>query len=428
MSQDPPGTRAPAGPKRASKRGARRRRKRRSGPRSVDAERPLEGADPYLEVVRALRRLVTGGERSTGAPGDPATIDLRVSVPVAERAAEHLAARQLEARVEAARRDLRVKEQAFTPGRVYCLRCGEAACAHSFPPTSRTVFAGYTPTGLPRWTDWAELLLERRDPDVQRVHARPPGLVVREVAADDLTERVLDIYARDEAGVRLWGQVDAGWFLVPKRLGGGRLAVSLQVISVRGEEREWRFGLNVLGTLDGGQSLEALLEHWHVLPWAETAAWGRGVLRNVESAANAGREESESVTGEVWQRRARGLSSALARRLEKTGRTALRRTEHAKQRSREARPVGKALADLAEARRDQVLYDVERQTFVVLGERGRAHVFSPEGRLVTSIRYTPASIERRVARGHWRRAKGREITSLREACRTLRGARSAASS
>ena len=70
--------------------------------------------------------------------------------------------------------------------------------------------------------------------------------------------------------------------------------------------------------------------------------------------------------------------------------------------------------DLARARPEQLLYDSRRETFVVLGERGRAHVFNPKGKLVTSIRYSPESIERRRKNGHWRAASLEELDGLRK--------------
>ena len=64
---------------------------------------------------------------------------------------------------------------AFRPGHAYCHRCESVACEHSRPGSSRQVFVGYTPTGLPRWEDFAQQCLERKHPQVDRLYDDPPS-------------------------------------------------------------------------------------------------------------------------------------------------------------------------------------------------------------------------------------------------------------
>ena len=73
-----------------------------------------------------------------------------------------------------------------------------------------------------------------------------------------------------------------------------------------------------------------------------------------------------------------------------------------------------ALADLARAHGENLLFDTRRETLVVVGERGRAHVFNLAGKLVTSVRYNPEIIERRRQNGVWRPAAAEEIRKVRE--------------
>lgn len=51
----------------------------------------------------------------------------------------------------------------------------------------------------------------------------------------------------------------------------------------------------------------------------------------------------------------------------------------------------------------------------MLGARGRAHLFSPAGKHVTSIRFDPPAIERRRDRKRWRPASRDEIDALQAA-------------
>jgi len=50
----------------------------------------------------------------------------------------------------------------------------------------------------------------------------------------------------------------------------------------------------------------------------------------------------------------------------------------------------------------------------VVGDRGRAHVFNLAGKLVTSVRYNPESIEKRRKNGLWRPAANEEVRTVRE--------------
>jgi hypothetical protein len=72
-----------------------------------------------------------------------------------------------------------------------------------------------------------------------------------------------------------------------------------------------------------------------------------------------------------------------------------------------------ALADLARATPENLLVDTRRATLVVVGDRGRAHVFNQQGKLVTSVRYSPAIIEKRRQNGLWRLAGAEEVSALR---------------
>ena len=119
-------------------------------------------------------------------------------------------------------------------------RCGGGDCAHAVPGGPREVFAGYGPTGLPRFADLGQFLLERGDPRVDRLFAEPPALLAHTVPGEDLARGVLDAFRDQTTGFRLHGQVVAGWYRVTDPATGGRepLAVTLQVVSTRAPARD----------------------------------------------------------------------------------------------------------------------------------------------------------------------------------------------
>ena len=351
---------------------------------------------------------------------------------------------EVDADLDAALAALVAHRAAFRPGAVFCLRCGGAECAHALPGGPREVFAGYGKTGLPRFLDLAQLLLERGDPRVDRLYDEPPALLAHTVLGRDLAAELLPAYRASEAGHRLHGQVIAGWWRVPGESGRREsLALTFQIASTRpaapGGGGRRRFGLNVLGRAPGGRPLADLLDPLGELPWAAAVRWAQGEIEAIErgeaeaaqgggSDASGVKEKNEKAAGEGGgsKREARrhaarardarlaGVLNGLARRLEKDRRASERKTHHARERhAQRDRPTDMALADLARAGDEAVLVDRRQETLVVLGDRGRTHVFSPAGKHVTSIRYQPEAIERRRKRDLWRPAAPEEVAALR---------------
>lgn len=303
------------------------------------------------------------------------------------------------------------------PGRVYCLRCQSAHCEHAAPTDSRQVFTGYGPTGLPRFTDFGQWRLALRDPRVDQLYQEAPAGASPLTALSSESELVRDLlpafYQRpnDPLGYRLHGQVSAGWYRGrdPKGI-FHPFAVSFQIVSSRHGSRGRRFGLNVVGVGPGGEPLEALADRMGTggIPWSLPVRWVQQILATLDPSPHRRQLPPEQLEG-----RLEGLLDGLARRLDKGFRGQERRTVHAQQRHDAGdRPTRMALADLSQAHPEKLLFDVRRKTLIVLGERGRAHVFNLEGKLVTSIRYTPASIERRRQDDFWRPATADEVATV----------------
>lgn len=393
-------------------------------------------------------------------------LELAVAVPAAVRGVRFAElAGEVDAALDAALGALVAHRAAFRPGAVFCLRCGTAECVHAAPGGPREVFAGYGKTGLPRFLDLAQLLLERGDPRVDRLYDEPPALLAHTLRGRDLAADLLPAYRDSAAGHRLHGQVAAGWWRVPGDNGRREpLALTFVVASTRPAGGRRRFGLNVLGRAPGGGPLADLVDPLGELPWAAAVRWAQGEIEAIERAeaeeaaagngattpgaaarragdaagpdAEAGRTNGGGgqpgggkrpggggrAAREARRRAARtrddrllAVLNGLARRLEKDRRAAERKTKHARERhARGDRPTDMALADLARAGVEEVLVDRRQDTLVVLGDRGRTHVFSPAGKHVTSIRYPPEAVARRRQRDLWRPAAPEEVAALRE--------------
>lgn len=325
----------------------------------------------------------------------------------------------------------------FRPGHVFCLRCGSSECEHAPLPSERSTFAGYGPSGVPRFLDFPQWLMERGDPRAASLYGEDgPRRLDRVVAASatgaELTSGLLDVFRDRSSEYRLHGQVTAGWFRATDARGHGTpLAATFQVVSSRPPGNRRRLGLNVLVRGPGGEPTEHLYDRLGTIPWSTEVRWAQSVLTSIETGlgkkrgkkrnkhrgkAPAEKQEASPAEGALAHADARieGLLQSLARRLEKGRRAQERRTRHADERHDQGdRPTRMALSDLAQAKDEDVLLDTRSRTFVVLGERGRSHVFNRQGKLVTSVRYSTDAIERRRTGGRWKPMPKDEVAALR---------------
>lgn len=305
----------------------------------------------------------------------------------------------------------------FRPGHAFCHRCGGAACEHSEPPSARHVLIGYAPTGTPRWEDFAQVCLEMRHPEVDRLYEDPPAFVTLVDDAATLRSRLLGAFEAPE--YELLGQVRAGFFPVRAREGEGRgvLAVTFQAAGACGRSGRSRLGLNILGKMPGGEPLDLLWDRSRDVPWSRAVRWAQAAL----ATAGGGPTGRGGAAGrrEELERRVEGILRGLARRLERERRGCARRTSHAEERHRSGeRPTRKALDDIRGARAEEILADERNGTLVVPGERGRIHFFTTDGKLVSSVRYSRDAIERKRKLGVWRDASRSEAEAF---LRLLRG-------
>jgi hypothetical protein len=382
---------------------------------------PQDRAARVLEDLRILAREsaeragLTRGERS---PVEALVVPLVVSLDRdgvsrgSLREADRLV-RDIAARVDEALRGA----GAFHPGRVHCFQCDASDCPHGVPGSPTETFAGWVATGKPEWIDFANLLLERGDPRVDRLYAPSPEVVAIAMRGRDLHGRLLGAIGRDRSFAVL-GQVAAG--LIPGDFGAGRgpearVALTLQVIETRFAGGGRRLRLNLLGT-----TLDEVSA-------ASEGGGGRGSAERLRRLIILARERLDLLgrAAAVAERRGRPLDLEaqaeplllhLRTELERVFRDAGHRTRHAVERHLDGgRPTDTALVDARRAPVERLRYDEQRKTVVVLGPRGRAHVFSPDGRHVTSLSLGPAEAERKGGQHRWRPLTGPEADDFRKA-------------
>jgi hypothetical protein len=301
----------------------------------------------------------------------------------------------------------------FRPGHAYCHRCEGGMCEHSQPPSSRHVFTGYAQTGTPRWLDLAQFCLERKHPEVDRLYNDTPAFVTIVSGSDELHRGMLGVFR--QGSYELLGQVIGGFFTVPTRLEEGRgvLALTVQAAASRSRNGGHRYGLNILGRSPSGDGLEMLWERQKELPWRKAVGWAQSALNSLPGRVSRTRSGSRGISRQELDRRVDGIMHSLARRLERDSRARLRRTGHAEQRHASGeRPTRKAIDDARSVGIEALMCDEHSNTLVVLGDRGRTHFFTPDGKHVSSVHYKKDAIARKITKDLWRQATAEELAGL----------------
>ena len=339
----------------------------------------VEGVDPlsmprYLEL--SLRVPLDGGNDIRHAAGT--------------------AVEQISQRV----REVREHEKALRPGAVFSYFAGSAHAEGCRPTEPRQVFDGYSSTGKPVFSDFVTMAIERKDPHIEQLLAGEEIVLTRVSMGRVLRTQQLAEFGGNSPVVKILGQVDAGLF---RTLGAaGRCAYSFQLLRGTTLEGRVRLRLHWVGAVDPMDLADpALLQ---IL-----SRFQRHL--DVEALRLQGQLQHGEVDEEAF---VLPMLQEFAQRLQSRTRNTGRRTQHGLERSEAGqRPTSRAYPDAGEASDDAILWDVDQGTVVVVGQKGRVHVFSPQGKHVTSVTMQGHAIERRRHMGRWRLAEPEERGEFR---------------
>jgi hypothetical protein len=317
---------------------------------------------------------------------------------------------------------LRAERAAFQEGRVFCFRCGQAQCEHAAPRSSLAVFAGYSAVGQPEWRDLVQVAVDAGDPRAASLYAEAPAVLAFVQAGRDLRRHQLPAFGRATRQYAILGQVVAGYlplgrFALPIGAETDRTALTVQAVQTADETGRTRLRLNAIAAgLTSDQWLELGASPWRPDLFRALAQAGRAVT-SLDTQLDGARETG---LGSLLAR-VPAVLSRLARGLEQDARRATVRTQHAEARREGRRPVHTAWADALAAPAERLYRDEKHGTWVACGRQGRAHVFSAEGRHVTSFVLPPDGAAFRVRTGRWRGLTPEEAEALRTALRARRG-------
>ncbi len=386
--------------KRSDKRGERESRPARRG-KSGRGPKTQHHATRAVEALSSLATSLLEVE-GVDALAKPRWMEISVRVPLDyRRDSKKAAAATVESLLKKVH-EVFEHERALVRGAVHCYFSGSSAADHCRPSSSREVFEGYSSTGRPEFVDFVTSAIERRAKGVEELADGKSVIVANVAMGRVLRTAQLVEFGKGSPVYRILGQVDAGLFDV---LGADeKAAFSFQLLRGSTLEGRPRLRINPVGKCDladlADPSVGLIIQRFQSRLDADS-------LRLAGLEANGQPEE----TAEEF---ALPLLQDLARQLVSQARRKGRRTEHAVERAEASqRPTAKAYDDARSVSDDQILRDDEQGTLIILGSKGRVHVFSPDARHVTSVVMTGSNIQKRRTQGRWFPAEPEERGEFR---------------
>jgi hypothetical protein len=472
-----PATASPTGEKKAGDRPRRDRPKRKRGPKPDRAGRPERGARPerggrnergakpqarrtpselMVEALRDLASVYVGLRARTGfhsGPLDQGEVEFSFRLPLKQRdippVAESLMA-SLRSRLE---QDMLAKGF-LVPGRAWNFQSESFEDDICRPSDPRQVLVSYGQEGRPRFADLVTLAIERKHESVEQLLAGKEGAVAFVESGKDVTAGVVPTFDPSAASYVLVGQAMIGLFESSEE--GKRVALTIQVLAhKKGEDGKTRFHLHIVCSNDlvdlPDPNIHRILKAFsrqlgeisnqYAGKVAQGAAKPAPAAEAVPAAEAAPAPAAEATPEAAADAPAEGAEAApaapapaaveaapvdpeemvltalrdLVRKLNHDARNRDRKTDHARERSEESqRPTQFAFEEAKSARDHHLYIDNEEKTVVIIGKKGRVHVFSMDGRHVTSVIIPPAQVRTRVSQGRWRQAEPAERGSFRD--------------
>jgi hypothetical protein len=219
---------------------------------------------------------------------------------------------------------------------------------------------------------------------------------------DVVLQDLLAGFGQGNRAYTLRGQVAAGHLHFPQTVEKKeeeRRVIAFQIIECLEES-----GRNALRFNLTGATMFELAEAAHISRSAYGSLYHRARDTQDRIAGLSRRWDDAQRRGEVFdtEGRCEGLMRSLRTDLERIFRATGRRTLHAQEHhERGVRPTSHAHKDLRNASAESTFRDTTKGTLIVVGGKGRIHVFSGAGKLVTSLLFGKSDVEKRLLDGRW---------------------------
>ncbi len=408
-------------------------KKRSSRPKRNKKSKVKTAEDLYFQANQLFEKILDQEKIPTGRGTEiPLRLDLDLSPHASKESKSQRAkkfASNLMSRLELLAEDLNAQHQPFPPGKLRCHWCEGFDCQDASPPEPKSVFKGYSATGLPIWSDFGSLALERSHPRVQELYEDSPVPITILQPGDQLNSDQLKIYGKNSSFYKVLAQLTVG-YMKTRGERGARSQISLTIQAVETRRGRPRVHLNVLGVLADGRPIAPFLEEVLSFRLADAIEATRRTMSEIhlvepqkntaETEKNSPKKQSPKAKAHQRARKAYKALQKLEKTIDRIFRQNTRRTLHSRTRHRDReRPAATALRDALKARTESFYRDIQENTWVVLGPRRRVHIFNDEGQHVTSVTYPGETIRKRTSQGKWRHSETGKLSEFQAKLKDL---------
>ncbi|MCD4653530.1 hypothetical protein K8T06_06305, partial [bacterium] len=132
-------------------------------------------------------------------------------------------------------------------------------------------------------------------------------------------------------------------------------------------------------------------------------------IKNIELEINNAKSDQQAVARKKYMPMIPSILNEIRLEILRINHRYQRRTIHADKRINDNRPVSRAIKDLMKIDSEFILEDPRNQTILAPGKNNRWHVFSQDGRLVTSLFLEKEQVLSRVVRKRWRKPDSEKL-------------------
>ncbi len=390
---------------------------RKSNPKSTKPKRPKAKPTPATQdpIEQALRLLDTAIRQEAKSAGVLRLSPLHLDIIIG--AGENL---NHTPDYEALKRQIRkvkqrINEELATQiptqwrrGTIFCFHSEQAIA----PPSHDAIFTGYDALGRPQWIRLLPLCLQRQVEHLDRLYAQPAqaiALMMKAPIGEPLINEVSSGRVYEILAQVVIGPISDSFR--PLRQEDERYTLTAQLILSKPQERKLSIHLNILG-LDPDVIYEAAAKAAPRGPLARARnciLQAQKEVRKLQELLNLKRINHDRLPDEA-ERILSGLRDSLFRVL----RGDYKRTQHAKDRHHSMeRPTSEAWRDAKRAGNERLFWDQHQETVVVVGPKGRVHIFNINAHHVTSMRLGSGELERKTGQGRWRPLTGQRLQQFK---------------
>jgi len=375
-------------------------------------KRSVAAQNEILAVVRDTYNALYGG-----FPDVPKKVALSFQMEIDPTEDWQLCGKQtLYEQIERTVKEAGAKADCFRQGAAYCYHCETSQCEHALSPRPKAVFQGYSSSGVPQWTDFAQLLVDRGDDRAYLLFEKNPPTLASVILGRDLKRDQLHLFGKASKSYDVLGQVASGYFESHgKNSNGKAFALTFQAVESRGPFGETRLDLNLLGHFPRDLVAREYFEENANEALRQALITAELNLEELRDKLNGHDGQLSSKERSKLLGKVPGILRDLGVHIERTSRLSSRRTRHAQKRSREDRPTAKAIDDARDASPEKIFCDLRKDTIVILGRRNRVHVFGKDGSHVTSLSIPKDAVAKRLRKKRWVPASPPVSRAFREA-------------